>query len=118
MNSEDIRGAMALVLVINPRWIAGAGRSGRPGLLEQLYGLLIHTNQGNGWIIGQAIGIQDCFHPRDKLTVLFGGNHPGLTQMRLQFVFLSTSPTKECETCSHRPLSTAFSANKRNDQRA
>lgn len=68
-------------------------------------------------VIGLGIHIENVFEPSKK-GCSNRTDTPGLFQMRLEFVFFSTSATKECETWSQMPLSTTLSANKRRLQRA
>ena len=90
---EHGRGAVALVFVVHPWRVTGKGRQGRAGLLDELHRLFIHANQRDLRIGRQAISIEQIFHPGHELAVLLGRNHPRLTQMGLEFVFLSTRRT-------------------------
>lgn len=97
--------------------LAGLPRYRGQRVTDQETGPLIKTDDRIAQGIGQGIERQNALQVCQK-----GGiqvpEAPGLGQMRLEGVFLSTLPTMVCQMVSQKPNSTAFSARRRRDQRA
>jgi len=97
--------------------------------LESVASFDLKSNETDGWIAQPNIVY--LFSPERcvvELATTLGNSRqkgrinlaqaPGLLQVRLEVVFLSTSRTKVYETSSQIPLSTALSASRRKLQRA
>jgi hypothetical protein len=115
--SEQDTRAQFLVFIVLLGDLAFAHRAWQQRIANQETGSFIEAHQRIGRVVGLGIQPQNMFKLRQKGRINLA-QAPGLLQVRLELVFLSTSRTKVYETSSQMPLSTALSARSHKLQRA
>ncbi len=86
---ENLRGARPLVLVIDAPGMLRGGRDGLSGLLDQLHGLLVHTEHRARWIIRFCVGFQHLLHVGHEFGIGFRRNDPVFDLAIRHSVFLA-----------------------------
>src|SRR6266496_5864328 len=102
--------AIALILEIDSLRLALLGRNGLSGFPNQLGRLFIHADHRNLSIVGPLVHLQHILHVHHEIRVLLRRNYPALTQVRLEFVFLSVLRTVWSEIDSTISKVTSLSA--------
>lgn len=102
---KNAAGSVSNVFSVLPLWVSRLHWNWRSGFVQQLIRLLIHTDDGKRLFEGLLIQIQNILHTSHKCSILFRGNAPAFTKMRLEFVFLKgTLPTHvRCYRCIATP---------------
>ena len=90
---EEVGRAVALVLVVVTRGLAGLHRLRLPRLGDELLRRLIEADQRPRWIVRSFVNIKHVFHRGDEGRVGFRRDHPIVGQVRFEIVFLSARPT-------------------------
>src|SRR5665213_483008 len=114
---EQVRNAVALVLVVLPLDLAGFHGQRRPRIGKQLLGGFVQANVGSTRVIGPPIHVQDILHMPDERSVRLGWDHKAFLQPRLELFFFSMTRTVSCESRSAYCSSTMRPANSRKVQR-
>ena len=86
---EQIGDAIAFVFVIVARWLSRFGGGRRARLDDQLLRGFVEAHERALRIVRSLIDFQDVFHGGDKRRVGVGRNHPLLSAMGLENVFLA-----------------------------
>src|SRR5699024_9261935 len=110
--------AQALVFIVDAPGLSGLHRQWSACFADQLGGLLVETDHRSQGIVRALIHRQHIFHGGDKRRILLGWNHPILTAVRFEFVFLSARITVGAEMESTISKATNSSASRRSVQRA
>ena len=112
---KQIGGAQALILLINPLWLARLHCRGLPHVRLGCDQFFVEAHRGITRVVLLFVHIQDIFHRRDELGT-YGWQTPLVVLPGLKFVFLSNWRMVSCEMDSTKPNSTAFPATKRTVQ--
>src|SRR5215469_9608252 len=103
---EIVDRAIADILTVVTLDLSRLRRYRNQFLADQLTRLLIKANNWSFWIERSFVNVEHIFHCGDKISVLFGRNHPHFLEMRLKFVFFRTLRTVSCEVFSTMSSST------------
>src|SRR5512132_1472402 len=116
-DQEQVAGAVALVLVVDPGRPAGRDRDRRVDLPEQLAAGLVQAHLRPAGVVRAGVDAEHVLHPPDELGVVFGWDAPALDAPRLQPVCFKACRTVSYEMASTTPSSTSRSASSRNVHR-
>src|SRR6266700_3313899 len=100
IGNEQIGAAFFFITVVFPRNLSRLGRLRWILVLDEILPHLIHTDPGNGWVIGLAVHIEDILDVIDKVSVCFLWEASRLFKPRLELVFLSVVLTVSGLICS------------------
>src|SRR5882724_36116 len=114
---EEVGGAVALVLVVEPRRTSRFHRDRHARFGNQLLGCLVQANQRAMGIAWPHINGQHVFHRRYERAVGLGRDDPLLPAMGLENVFLSVRPIVLSLARSTMLSSTTLFSNRRKVQR-
>src|SRR5215207_58873 len=89
-DQEEIRGSLALVLVVDPLGLAWRHRQGDPGLSDQLLAGLVEADGRAGRVVRLGVQIEDVLHPPDEVRA-DRRDDPLFLQPRLELVLLRSS---------------------------
>src|SRR6516164_10096608 len=115
---EQVGGAVALVLVIDPGSASWLHRDRDACLSDQLLGGLVQADQHPVRIMWPHVDGEHVFHRGHEGAVGLGRDHPALPPMWFETVFLSVRWIVESLARSTMPSSTTLFSNSRNVQRA
>ncbi len=114
---EQIRHAVANVLVVVTSDLPWSGRHGRLLFADQLLARLVQAHYRTGRIIRPLVHLQHVFHLPNELGVGLRWNAPLFAQPRLEFIFFSVRRTVSFERASTYSKATIRSASSRSVQR-
>src|SRR5680860_1328729 len=92
---EDRAGPMPHVLAVLTQVAPRCGRDRVAGVVEELVGLLVHTDHRTHRVMDPGVDTQHVFHPGRELRVRLRWDGPALLQMRTKFRFFKTRPMVE-----------------------
>src|SRR5271166_5320952 len=89
---EQVGRAIALILIVMPRGVAGLGRDRHARFGDQLLRCLVQAHHGERRVVRPLINLQYVLHAGDEGGVGIRRDDPLLLQMRLESVFFSVRP--------------------------
>ena len=84
---EQIGGAVALILVIVPGWLAWLRQDWDTRLLDELLRRLVQADDGSIWIMWPLVDLQDVLHAGYEGGAGLRRDDPLLLEVRLESVF-------------------------------